>query len=76
MKTESTFWDHSQSWVWQWFFQMLFNRNVYFFYDFKKRCFVRKVTHVRGEIGRDNELRKLFYPYPHKIVNYKQWIHD
>ena len=77
MKTKSNFWDHSQTWVWKWFFQMLFNRNVYFFYDFKKKCFVRKVTHVKGEIIWDiNEMHKVFSPDPNRIVDYKQWIHD
>jgi|GEM_PF-5847937 len=75
MKTESTFWDHSQTWVWRWFFQMIFNRNVYFYYDFKKKCFCRKVTHVKGEIHADSEnIRMIFYPDPNKIVNYKQCV--
>jgi hypothetical protein len=72
---ESTYWDHSQRWRWDWFIQMLFNKEVYFYYDFKKRCFVRKVTHVKGEIRHDiNTWHKMFYPYPHKIVNYRQLL--
>lgn len=71
--SESSFWDHSQRWVWKWFFQMLCNRNVFFFYDFKKKCYVRKVTHVKGEITIDPETwRRLFRPYANKIVNYNQ----
>ena len=74
MKKESTFWDHSQHWNWKWFWQMLTNRNVYFFYDFKKKCFVRKVTHVKGEIRHDiNSWRKIFYPDLNNLVNYAQW---
>jgi hypothetical protein len=75
MKTESTFWDHSQRWKWNWFFQMVFNKNVYFYYDFKKKCFCRKVTHVEGEVRWNlNTWQKEFHPYPHKIINYIQWI--
>ena len=72
---ESTFWDHSYHWVWKWFFQMLRYKNTYFFYDFKKKCFVRKATHVKGVFRADPEnLRIMFYPDPHKIVNYPQWL--
>ena len=75
MKTESTYWDHSQRWHWDWFFQMLFNKNVYFFYDFKKRCFVRKVTHVKGTMKVDpDNFRVMFYPDTNKIIKYPQWL--
>jgi len=74
MKTTSTFWDHSQTWVWLWFWQMIINKNVWFFYDFKKRCFVRKVTHVKGEIRFDIQWRKIFFPDPNRVVNYPQWL--
>jgi len=75
MKTISTFWDHSQHWVWQWFWQMLTRRNVFFFYDFKKKCFVRKVINVPGFISFDiYSMRLIFYPYFNKIVNYGQLL--
>jgi hypothetical protein len=72
--TESTYWDHSQSFVWEWFIQMIRNKNVYFFYDFKKRSFVRKVTHVKGKYIIDYQTGDvLFEPFEHKIIKYSQW---
>jgi len=72
---ESTFWDHSQRWNWEWFYQMLKYKNVYFFYDLKKKCFVRKVTHVKGERTTDLQTgQSLFRPYPHNIIKYNQWM--
>jgi len=74
---KSTFYDHSQTWVWLWFSQALIYHNTSYFYDHNKKCYVRKVINVQGWISYDlNNGQEIFHPYKNDIVNYVQYLHN
>ena len=77
-----TYMDHYYKFNLRWFLQGIFKRNVYFYYDKMKECYVRQIDNVQGDIFielYDNKVNKpekrvMFVPNPNQLVNYKIFL--